>query len=83
MQMTTREKVDALLDQLSEAELEAEYTRLVRERELDQGIVFAYRRTPPFASDGWADLRAVNEISRDAVLDNLDAEERAAGHKPW
>lgn len=81
--MTTREKMDALLDQLSEAELEVEYARLLREREIDRGIVSSYRRTPQLHPDGWADLRSVNEASRDAVLDRLDAEERAAGHKPW
>jgi len=81
--VTTREKVDALLDQLSEAELEAEYARLLRERELDQEIAAAYRRSPQLQPDRWADLRSVNEVSRDAVLDRLDAEERAAGHEPW
>ncbi|MBV9425769.1 MAG: hypothetical protein JOZ98_22880 [Solirubrobacterales bacterium] len=81
--MTTREKVDALLDQLSEPELEAEYARLLRERDLDEGIASAYRRTPQHKPDGWADLRSVNEASRDAVLERLDTEERAAGHKPW
>lgn len=81
--MTTREKVDALLDRLSEAELEAQYARLLHEREIDRGIVSSYQRTPQLEPDGWADLRAVNEGSRDAVLERLDAEERAAGHKPW
>ena len=81
--MTTRQKVDALLDQLSDAELEAAYTRLLRERELDQSIAAGYERTPQHEPDGWADLRSVNEASRDAVLDRLDAEERAAGHDRW
>lgn len=81
--MTTREKVDELLDRLSEAELDAEYARLLRERQIDRAMVESYRRTPQLEPDGWADLEAVNESSRDAVLERLDAEERAAGHEPW
>lgn len=81
--VTTREKVDALLDRLSEVELEAEYARLLYEREIDRGISTSYRRTPQFEPDGWADLRLVNESSRDAILKRLDAEEHAAGHRPW
>lgn len=81
--MTTREKLDALLDRLSDPELDAEYARLLREREVDRRIVVSYRETPQHEPDGWADLHAVSETSRDAVLERLDAEERAAGHKPW
>jgi hypothetical protein len=81
--VTTREKLDALLDRLSEPELEAEYARLLREREIDREIVSSYRETPQHEPDGWADLRAVNGASRDAVLERLDAEERAAGHESW
>lgn len=74
--MTTRQKLDALLDRLSDSELEAEYARLLREREANRRIASSYRQTPQHQPDGWADLRAVNEASRDAVLGRLDAEEQ-------
>jgi hypothetical protein len=74
--------LDALLDRLSDRELEAEYVRLLREREVDRRIVSSYRQTPQHQPDGWADLRAVNEASRDAVLDRLDAEARL-NRQPW
>jgi hypothetical protein len=80
--MTTRQKLDALLDRLSDPELEAEYARLLREREVDRRIVASYEQTPQHQSDGWADLRAVNEVARDAVLDRLDAEARL-NRQPW
>lgn len=80
--MTTRQKLDALLDRLSDPELEAEYARLLREREVDRRIVSSYQQTPQHQPDGWADLRAVNEVSRDAVLDRLDAEARL-NRQPW
>jgi hypothetical protein len=80
--MTTRQKLDALLDRLSDPELEAEYARLLRGREVDRRIVASYQQTPQHQPDGWADLRAVNEVSRDAVLDRLDAEARL-NRQPW
>ena len=81
--MTTREKFDRLVDQMSEPSLRAEYARLLREREIDRQVVGSYERTPQFEPDGWADLKKVNEASRDAVLGRLDEEERAAGLEPW
>ena len=57
-------------------------TRLLREREVDGRIVASYGQTPQHQSDGWADLRAVNEVARDAVLDRLDAEARL-NRQPW
>lgn len=80
--MTTRQKLDALLDRLSDPELEAEYARLLRGREVDQRIISAYQQTPQHQTDGWADLRAVNEASRDAILGRLDAEEQL-DRRPW
>jgi len=79
--MTTREKFDRLVDQLSEPSLKAEYARLLREREIDRQVVESYERTPQFEPDGWSDLEKVHKSSRRAVLGRLDEEERAAGHE--
>jgi hypothetical protein len=81
--MTTREKLDRLVDQLSEPSLKAEYARLLREREIDRRVGESYERTPQFEPDGWGDLEQANKASRRAVLGRLDAEEQAAGHGPW
>lgn len=81
--MTTREKFDRLVDQLSEPSLKAEYARLLREREIDRRLVESYEGTPQFEPDGWSDLEKVHKTSRRAVLGRLDEEERAAGHEPW
>jgi len=81
--MTTRERFDRLVDQLSEPSLKAEYARLLREREIDRQVVGSYERTPQFAPDGWSDLEKVHKTSRRAVLDRLDEEEEAAGLGPW
>ncbi len=81
--VTTREKFDRLVDQLSAPSLKAEYARLLREREIDRQVVESYERTPRFEPDGWADLEQANRVSRRAVLGRLDAEERAAGHESW
>jgi len=81
--VTTREKLDRLVDQLSEPSLKAEYARLLRERQIDRQIVRSYERTPQFEPDGWADQTQANERSRRSLLRRLDDEERAAGHGPW
>jgi len=81
--MTTREKFDRLVDQLSAPSLKAEYARLLREREIDRQVVGSYERTPQFEPDGWGDLENANKASRRTVLGRLDDEERAAGHEPW
>jgi hypothetical protein len=81
--MTTREKFDRLVDQLSAPSLKAEYARLLREREIDRKVVDSYERTPQFEPDGWADLESANKASRRTVLGRLDEEERAAGREPW
>lgn len=62
--MTTREKFDRLVDQLSEPSLKAEYARLLREREIDRQVVDSYQRTSQFEPDGWADLEKVHKASR-------------------
>lgn len=81
--MTTREKFDRLVDQLSEPSLKAEYARLLRERQIDRQVVESYERTPQFEPDSWSDLEQVHRTSRREVLGRLDSEERAAGHEPW
>lgn len=75
--MTTREKFDRLVDELSEPALKAEYARLLHEREIDRQVVESYERTPQFEPDGWSDLEKVHKTSRRAVLERLDDEERA------
>jgi hypothetical protein len=77
--MTTREKLDRLVDQLSEPSLKAEYARLLREREIDRQLSESYERTPQFEADGWADLKEVHRSSRQAVLRRVEKEEREAG----
>ena len=65
--MTTREKVDELLDRLSEAELEAEYERLQRavagERHVDE----------------WGDLDRFSARASRGVLRHMTEEEEKAG----
>ncbi len=80
LEMTTREKFDRLVDQLSGPSLKAEYARLLRERKIDRQVVESYERTPQFEPDGWADQEEANRSSRRALLERLDEEERAAGH---
>lgn len=88
--MTTKERLHKLVDELSEAE--ASRARVVVEDERflrrlrhwdRQATIDAYTAMPQLASDGWADLEKVNEVSRDGVLTRLADEERAAGHEPW
>jgi hypothetical protein len=81
--MTTREKFDRLVDQLSAPSLKAEYARLLREREIDRQVVASYRQTPQFEPDGWADQEEANRSSRRALLARLDEEDGAAGRGSW
>ena len=81
--VTTREKFDRLVDQLSGPSLKAEYARLLREREIDRQLVESYERTPQFAPDGWGDQEATNRSSRRELLERLDREEHAAGLDSW
>jgi len=80
--MTTREKFDRLVDQLSAPSLKAEYARLLREREIDRQVISSYEGTPQFEPDGWADQEEANRSSRRALLKRLDDEEHAAS-KNW
>ncbi len=69
--MTTREKVERLLDRLSEAELAAEYERLRAAVEGGQTV------------DAWGDLDAQTDaLFSDSMLE-LAREERDAGFEPW
>lgn len=63
--MSTREKVEHLLDRLSEAQLEAEYKRLSAALD-DEG-------------DGWGSLEAWGEAASRRTFDHLDEEEAAIG----
>lgn len=75
--MTTKEKVLEHLPRWSEEQ--AERALLAAESGAD---IETYTRQPQFEPDGWADLKKVNEDSRNAVLKRLDEEERAAGLQP-
>ncbi len=81
--VTTREKFDQLVDQLSGPSLKAEYARLLREREVDRQVVESYERTPQFEPDGWADQETANRSSRRTLLKRLDDEEHADGPDAW
>ncbi len=65
--MTTREKAHALLDRLSEAELEAEYKRLRAAVEGERNI------------DDWGDLDRFSASASLGVLRHMTEEEEKAG----
>lgn len=46
-------------------------------------IVAGYRRVPPETPDGWGDLEAERRRAEAETLQRLDADERAAGTRPW
>jgi hypothetical protein len=70
-EVTTREKVEELLDRLSEAELEAEYKRLRQAVEGERHV------------EEWGDLDAQTDSFFADSMKDLAEEERAAGFGPW
>ena len=46
-------------------------------------VVAGYTRIPPETPDAWGDLEAERDRAAAETLQRLDAEERAAGVKPW
>lgn len=54
-----------------------------REAAISRRIVDGYRRIPPGTPDEWGDLERMGDHAATALLQRLDAEERAAGHDPW
>ena len=48
-----------------------------------QRIAEGYRRIPQVEPDEWGDLAGAGDASTEEVLQRLDAEERAGGHRPW
>lgn len=58
--VTTREKLHRLIDELSEAEVEAELNRLIREREAVEQ--WASAEEADFAADTWAIANAREAI---------------------
>jgi hypothetical protein len=64
--MTTREKVERLLDRLSEGQLEAEYERL--RAAVDRGN-----------ADPWGDLDAWSDAAGKGTFQELDEEEAKIG----
>jgi hypothetical protein len=69
--VTTREKVEQLLDRLSEAELAAEYERLRAAVEGERSV------------DDCGDLDAQTDALFAGSMRDLAEEERAAGFGPW
>ncbi len=67
--MTTREKVERLLDRLSETELAAEYERLRAAVEVEPGDEI----------DDWGNLSAFVRASSSSVFRRLDEEEAKIG----
>ncbi len=53
------------------------------EAAVGERIADGYRRVPQAQPDEWGDLAAASDSATDELLARLDAEERAAGHKPW
>lgn len=51
--------------------------------EISHRIVEGYERMPQAASDGWGDVAAWRAETAARLHRRLDAEERAAGHRPW
>ena len=54
-----------------------------RDALVSQEIVEGYTRIPPATPDEWGDLAQQTDQATVEMLQRLDAEERAAGHKPW
>ena len=50
---------------------------------IGERIAEGYRRIPQAQPDEWGDLAAASDVATGELLARLDAEERAAGHKPW
>jgi hypothetical protein len=48
-----------------------------------EAMVAGYTRIPPETPDAWGDLEAERDRAATETLQRLDAEERAAGVKPW
>ena len=54
-----------------------------REAEIGRRIAEGYRRIPPGTPDEWGASDRLADEQTDYLLQRLDAEERARGHRPW
>lgn len=54
-----------------------------RQNAIGKAITDGYRRIPPAAPDGWADLEVTADQAGHALAQRLDAEEEAAGFGSW
>ena len=88
--MTAREHLHRLVDELSETE--AEHARVVvedtqaadrKKREIDRAIVASYTHMPQDPPDEWGDLPQQTDVLMSEAMRELDAEEHAAGFPPW
>jgi hypothetical protein len=68
--VTAKEKLRRLVDELSE-------------QEADSALELIASRRRRSNVDQWGDLDAMTDATTAAVMRSLDAEERAAGFKPW
>jgi hypothetical protein len=64
-------------------EVVATFLDEARADSVTEAMVAGYRRIPPETPDAWGDLEAERDRSAAETLQRLDAEERAAGVKPW
>lgn len=70
-QMTTREKIHKLIDELPEAQLEP------------VADFIATRGRPGDVVDGWGNVSAMLRESAARSMRRLDEQEREAGRSPW
>ncbi len=54
-----------------------------RDAVLGRQIAEGYRRAPQLEPDAWGELARAGDSSTEELLQRLDAEERAGGHRAW
>jgi hypothetical protein len=53
------------------------------QRRVREEIAEGYRRIPRFVPDAWGNLEELSNRTAEDTMRRLDAEEEAAGFKPW
>lgn len=59
------------------------YLAGTREASIAREIVQGYTRIPSGTPDAWGDLETAGDVSALELTQRLEADERAAGHRPW